>query len=119
MKHVARLLALAGLLLAGACSVSSPIMDTGDGVYYISVRAPPILGGATGAQTVAHEDAQKFCAQKGDGLHPVVVSTQERDIYQSSYGGQIFGTPNGSLFGGFQGGTSASGVVNMRFRCAQ
>jgi hypothetical protein len=64
-----------------------PVMDAGDGTYLISARASPARGGATGAQTVAYTDAQKFCAQKGDGSHPIVVNTQERDIYQSSFGG--------------------------------
>jgi len=50
-------------------------MDAGDGVYFISERASPARGGTTGAHTVAYQDAQKFCTQKGDGLHPVLVNT--------------------------------------------
>jgi hypothetical protein len=69
--------------------------------------------------TVAHEDAQKFCAQKGDGLHAIVVTAQDRDIYQSSYGGGFSGTPSGGYSGGFGGGTMAAGSVNMRFRCGR
>jgi len=69
---------------------------------------------ATGAQTVAYTDAQKFCAQKGDGSHPIVVNTQERDIYQSSFGGGF-----NQYGGGVGGSTMAAGAVNFRFRCGQ
>jgi hypothetical protein len=95
------------------CATASPVMDAGDGVYMISARAAPARGGTTGAHTVAYGDAQKFCAQKGDGLHPVLVNTQERDIYQSSIGGGF-----NQYGGGFGGSTMAAGTVNMRFRCA-
>jgi hypothetical protein len=108
---------IAGVLVAAAatgCAMASPVMDAGDGNYLISARAAPARGGATGAQTVAYGDAQKFCAQKGDGSHPVVVNTQERDIYQSSFGGGF-----NQYGGGFSGGTMAAGAVNFRFRCAQ
>ena len=77
---------LFALSVAG-CATASPVMDAGDGVYFISARASPARGGTTGAHTVAYKDAQAFCSQKGDGLHPVVVNSQERDIYQSSFGG--------------------------------
>jgi hypothetical protein len=55
---------------------ASPVMDAGDGAYLISARA-------CGAQPVAYTDAQKFCAQSGDDLHPIVITTQERDIYKA------------------------------------
>jgi hypothetical protein len=61
-----------------------------------------------------YTDAQKFCAQKGDGLHPIVVTTQERDIYQSSVGGGF-----NQYGGGFGRSTMAAGAVNFRFRCGQ
>jgi hypothetical protein len=96
------------------CATASPVMDAGDGVYLISARAAPARGGATGAQTVAYQDAQKFCAQKGDALHPIVVDTQEREIYQSSVGGGF-----NKSGGGFGGSTMASGAVSFRFRCGQ
>src|SRR5262249_31387255 len=96
------------------CATASPVMDAGDGVYFISARASPVRGGTTGAHTVAYKDAQEFCSKKGDGLHPVLVNTQERDIYQSSIGGGF-----NQYGGGFGGSTMASGTVNLRFRCAQ
>src|SRR5260370_41365580 len=80
----------------------------------ISARAAPVRGGATGAQTVAYTDAQKFCAQRVDGLHPIVVNTQERDIYQSSFGGGF------NQYGGSVGGSPmAARAVNVRFRVGQ
>jgi hypothetical protein len=91
------------------CATASPVMDAGDGVYLISARAAPVRGGATGAYTVAYEDAQKFCAQKGNGLHAIVVNNQDRDIYQSSFGGGFSGTPSGGYSGGIGGGTFAAG----------
>jgi hypothetical protein len=102
------------VVAASACATASPVMDAGDGVYFISARASPARGGTTGAHTVAYQDAQKFCAQKGDGLHPVMVNSQERDIYQSSVGGGF-----NQYGGGFGGSTMAAGTVNLRFRCVQ
>jgi hypothetical protein len=92
--------------------MTSDVMDTGDGTYLISAHAAPIRGGAAGANEVAYKDAQKFCAQKGAGLHAVVINTNARDVYQSSVGG-AWGT-NG---GGFGGGTFAAGNTDLRFRC--
>jgi hypothetical protein len=99
--------------LAG-CATSTPVMDAGDGTYLISAAAAPLRGGAVGAQTYAYEHAQKFCAERGDGLRPIVVASQERDVYQSSaaIGFNQYG-------GGGGGNTMAAGRVNFRFRCAQ
>ena len=97
------------MALAG-CATASPVMDAGDGTYLISARAAPVRGGATGAQALAYTD----CAQKGDGLHPIVVTTQERDIYQSSFGGGF-----NQYAGGVGGSTMAAGAVNFRFMCGQ
>ena len=109
--HIAIVL---GVLALAACATATPVMDAGDGTYLISARAAPVRGGATGAQTVAYTDARKFCAQKGDGLHPIVVTTQEREIYQSSFGGGF-----NQYGGGVGGSTMAAGAVNFRFRCGQ
>lgn len=114
-----QMVVLAGAALLVGCATASPAMDMGDGTYLISARAAPARGGATGAMTVAHDDAQKFCAQKGDGLRAIVVNAQDRDIYQSSIGGGFSGTPTGGYSGGFGGSTMAAGSVNMRFRCAR
>jgi hypothetical protein len=79
-------------------------------------RQTTARGGVLAAVGWRHRyaDAQKFCAQKGDGLHPIVVTTQERDIYQSSFGGGF------NQYGGGVGGpTMAAGAVNFRFRCGQ
>ena len=112
-------LAAAAAASVVGCATATPVMDAGDGTYLISARAAPARGGATGAMTVAHEDARKFCAQQGDGLRPIVVGAQDRDIYQSSVGGGFSGTPTGGYSGGFGSSTMAAGSVNMRFRCAR
>ena len=92
--------------------MASDVMDSGNGTYMISAHASAIRGGATGANSIAYEDAQKFCAQKGNGLHAIVFDSKERDVYQSSFGGSF--NQNG---GGFGGGTVAAGNVNLRFKC--
>lgn len=86
-------------------------MDAGNGIYMISAHASAIRGGATGANSVAHTDAQAFCAR--GGKHVVVLNANERDVYQTSAGGSWNGNS-----GSFGGGTFAAGNVNMRFRCA-
>jgi hypothetical protein len=88
-------------------------MDGGDGTYLISAHASAVRGGATGAQTVAYNDANAYCAKSGKG-HAVVVNNAERDVYQSSAGGSW--GPGGGSFGG---ASVAAGNVNMRFRCAR
>lgn len=110
MKVLTIGLLLGPVLTAGllGCATASPVMDAGEGTYFISARASPARGGTTGAHTVAFQDAQKFCAQKGDGFRPILIGTQERDVYQSSIGVGPYG-------GG--GSTMASGSVNMRFKC--
>lgn len=109
-----RYLTLAGLCAALAgCAITSPVMDAGSGVYLISSHASAIRGGATGASSIAYEDAQKYCAAKGGGLHAVVLTENERDVYQSSFGGSF--NANGGNFGG---ASLAAGNVNLRFNCA-
>ena len=94
------------------CAMSSDVMDTGNGTYMISARAAPIRGGAAGANDVAYHDAQKFCSQQGAGLHAIVITAADRDVYQSSFGGSW--GPHG---GGVGGGAFAAGGTNLRFRC--
>jgi hypothetical protein len=102
------------LILAGltGCAMTSDVMDTGNGTFMISGHAAPIRGGATGANQVAYQDAQKFCAQQGAGFHAIVIGAEDRDVYQSSFGGS-WGTNGGS----FGGGTFAAGNAKLRFRC--
>jgi hypothetical protein len=75
--------------------------------YMISAHAAPVRGGTTGANTVANEDAQKYCASKG-GQHAVVIAANSRDTYQGSIGGS-----NGT----FGGGIFAAGNTDLHFRC--
>lgn len=106
---------LMAALMLGGCAMATAPMETVDGAYVISARAAPVRGGATGAYDVANKDAQAFCAQRG--RRAVLEGAQDRDIYQSGYGGGFSGTPQGGYSGGFGGGTSAAGSATIRFRC--
>ena len=105
-------LGFGAVLALGGCAMTSGVMDAGNGTYMISGHASALRGGATGANQIAYQDAQAFCAQKGVGLHAVVADQKERDVYQSSAGGSW--TAGGGSFGG---ATVAAGNVNLRFRC--
>ena len=86
-------------------------MEAEGGTYLISARAAPVRGGTAGANAVAYDEAQKFCGTKG--MHAIVLTAEERDVYQSSAGASW----NSS--GGFAGGgTFAAGNANLRFRCS-
>jgi hypothetical protein len=113
-KDIRSVIALSGwsVIVLSGCAVTGGVMDAGNGTYMISAHASAIRGGATGANAIAYGDAQKFCGQKGYGLHAVVLDSKERDVYQSSFGGSF--NQNG---GGFGGGTFAAGNVNLRFKC--
>jgi hypothetical protein len=103
-------LATAIILLAG-CAKTSGVMEAEDGTYIISAHASPIRGGATGANEVAYDEAQKFC--EAGGKRAIIVTAQERDVYQSSFGA------GWNSSGGFaSGGTRTAGNANLRFRCA-
>ncbi len=92
--------------------MTSDVMDGGDGTYMISAHASAVRGGATGANSIAYQDANKFCAQKGPGLHAIVVDAAERDQRVTGVSGSW--NNNG---GGFVGVTAFGGNVNLRFRC--
>jgi hypothetical protein len=98
------------LMLVTGCAMTSGVMEAEDGTYLISARAAPIRGGTAGANAVAYQDAQKFCA--GQAKRAVVVTAAERDVYQSSFGAS-WGASGGSA----GGGTFAAGNANLRFRC--
>jgi hypothetical protein len=93
------------------CAMTSQVMDADNGTYMISAAASPIRGGAAGANSVAYDEAQRFCGQKG--MHPIVLDAADRDVYQSSFGGSF-----NQYGGGFGGGTFAAGRTNLRFKCA-
>lgn len=98
------------VVLLSGCATTSGVMEAEDGTYLISARAAPARGGTAGANAVAYDEAQKFCA--GGGKRAVVVTAQERDVYQSSAGASW------NTSGGFAGGgTFAAGSANLRFRC--
>ena len=99
-----------------ACAMTSDVMDTGNGTYMISARAAPIRGGTVGANNVAYQDANKFCAERQPGTHAIVVDAAERDVYQGASSGAFSGNRSG-FSGGFGGGVFAAGNANLRFRC--
>ena len=103
------LIAVAVLSLS-ACATTSGVMEAEGGTYLISARAAPARGGTAGANAVAYEEAQKFCAAKGS--RAVVIDAKERDVYQSSAGASW--GPSGGSAGG---GTFAAGSANLRFKC--
>lgn len=106
MKKAAALIII---FLAG-CATTSGVMEGEGGTYMISARAAPARGGTAGANAVAYEEAQKFCA--GKGARAVVINSSERDVYQSG------GTANVNQYGGMAaGGTFAWGNANLRFKC--
>lgn len=100
-----------GLWLSG-CALTSGVIDAGNGTYMISAHASAVRGGAAGATGIAYGDANAFCAQKAPGSHAVALTNQEREVYQSSFGGSF--NQNG---GGFGGGTFAAGNTQLYFRC--
>lgn len=102
--------ALALCLLTG-CAVTSGVMEAENGTYIISARAAPIRGGTAGANAVAYEDAQKFCGSKG--MRAIVMTAQERDVYQSAVGAS-WNRSGGSAWGG----TFAAGNADLHFRCS-
>lgn len=105
------LAAICGLSLAG-CAMTSDVMDAGNGTYLISAAAAPIRGGAAGANEVAYKDANKFCAQKGQGLHAIVITADSRDVYQGSAGAS-WNRSGGSSAGSI----NARGNTDLHFRC--
>lgn len=96
-------------LLAG-CATTSGVMDAEGGTYIISASAAPARGGAAGANRVAYEEAQKFCAAKGG--RAIVIDAKDRDVYQ----GAAVGSFNASG-GGFSAGKFAAGNATLRFKC--
>lgn len=103
-------LAGVAILSLSACATTSGVMEAEGGTYLISARAAPARGGTAGANAIAYEEAQKFCAAKG--ARAIVVDAKERDVYQSSAGASW--GPSGGSAGG---GTFAAGSANLRFKC--
>jgi len=98
------------LILLAGCATTSGVMEAEGGTYLISARAAPARGGTAGANAIAYEEAQKFCAAKGG--RAIVMDARERDVYQSS-GGASWNRSGG----GAAGGTFAAGSAILRFKC--
>jgi hypothetical protein len=82
-------------------------MDTGNGTYMISAHATPIRDGAAGANQVAYQDANAFCATHS--AHEVVLTANMRDVYQ--------GWSLGASRGFAAGGGIAAGNTDLHFKC--
>lgn len=108
---------LLSLLLLGSiglvgCASTSGVMEMADGSYIISAKAAPIRGGTSGANSLAYEEAQKFCSTVNG--RAVIVNQQERDVYQ---GGSAAAVNQSGGFG--SSGFSAGGAASIRFRCVK
>lgn len=105
-------LAIIGFIWLTGCATTSGVMEMADGTYVISAKADVFRGGTAGANAVAFEEAQNFCATaKG---RAVIVNQQERDVYQGS------GTAAINQYGGFASNSfSAGGSASIRFRCVK
>lgn len=103
-------IALIVALSLTSCATTSGVMEAENGTYIISARAAPVRGGTVGANSLAYEEAQKFCVAKGG--RAVVIDAKERDVYQSSAGASW------SAYGGSAaGGKFAAGNATLRFTC--
>lgn len=105
-------LAIIGFIWLTGCATTSGVMEMADGTYVISAKADVFRGGTAGANSVAFEEAQNFCATaKG---RAVIVNQQERDVYQGG------GTAAINQYGGFASNSfSAGGSASIRFRCVK
>ena len=110
VRFAASILAVA----LSSCAMTSDVMDTGGGTYMISAHASAVRGGATGANRVAYQDANKFCADKEPGSHAIIVDASERDTRVSAVSGSW--DPNGGSFGGV---SVLGGNANLYFRCGK
>lgn len=127
-------LALGALITASACATTTPVMDAGNGNYMISARASAVRGGAAGAQGIAYQDANAYCAQRMAGGRAVVSTTADRDVYQASYseGANAQAMAAGTTGPGpwrrsgvasasanyySAGSVSAAGIATLHFRC--
>ncbi len=107
-----RVLVICGILSISGCATTSGVMEMADGSYVISAKADVFRGGTAGANSVAYEEAQNFCATaKG---RAVIVNQQERDVYQGG------GSAAVNQYGGFASNSiSAGGSASIRFRCVK
>jgi hypothetical protein len=94
--------------LGTGCAPTTQVMDTGNGTFMISGRAPAMAGGTVGATRLAYDAANKYCAERSPGTHAIVIGQNERDIHQSS----VFAGSGGAF-----GSSSAAGTSSIRFRC--
>ena len=101
-----------GLIGLAGCTSTSGVMEMADGSYIISAKAAPIRGGTAGANSLAYEEAQKFCATVAG--RAVIVNQQERDVYQ---GGSAAAVNQSGGFG--SSGFSAGGAASLKFRCVK
>jgi hypothetical protein len=109
-KTLASLALATALLAVSACAVTSHVMEAENGTYLIAGYAAPARGGAAGATDVAYTDAQKFCV--GKGQRAIVLTAQDRDVYQGAAGGSW-----NQYGGGVFSGVAAAGHADLHFKC--
>jgi hypothetical protein len=105
-------LIICGIMTLGGCASTSGVMEMADGSYMISAKAAPIRGGTSGANSMAYDEAQKFCSTANGKA--VIVNQQERDVYQ---GGSAASVNQSGGFG--SSGFAAGGAASIRFRCVK
>jgi len=91
--------------------MSSEIADNGDGSYAIREYAAPARGGFVAAKADAMDDAESFCADKGQ--HAVVVDDHQQGGYQTATGGSW-----GWMGGSYGVASYHSGVADLHFKCS-
>ena len=62
---------IAGAVVLGGCAVSIGVRPVGPGLFMVSERRAPVLGGGPEAERVALAEAQAFCGARGLVFVPV------------------------------------------------
>lgn len=104
---------IAAITLLAGCASTSGVMDAENGTHIISASASPARGGTSGANALAYEEAQKFCAERNGG-RAVLVTAKERDVQNSTFGAS-WNASGGSA----SGASFAGGRVTVQFRCVR
>ena len=70
-------------LSLSACAVSVGVLPAGPGVFAVSERRAPVLGGGPAAQRAALSEADAFCRQQGRVFVPVTMQAvgDPRSLY--------------------------------------
>lgn len=112
MFKIKMLIAVLASSVVIGCTTTSGVIPRADGSYMMMARAAPVRGGAEGATVAAFKAAQAFCV--GKGMQARLLSSQDRDVYQRSFGGG-WNRQGGSL----AGSQAAAGMASIVFSCVR